>query len=63
MKALLILMCLLSLSACRSRDYAQADNRVLWDKDGCAYHVDPGAGDNSFVQRMPDADKTGCSNK
>lgn len=57
----LLYAALVMLSGCwRNDDLSQADNRILFDKEGCAFIVQPNVGDTSFVKRMRDADKEGC---
>lgn len=56
----LILLVLLALSGCRSRDAAALDNRIVWDKNGCAFTIVPNIGDTSFVRPMKDANRESC---
>lgn len=51
----------LTLAGCRNDNYAGADERILNDAAGCAFYVEPGIGETSFVKRMKDADKSGCT--
>lgn len=60
MRVALAVLLALALTACRQPQNAQADNRILWDAHGCAFHVEPHWGDTSFVTRLPDADKSTC---
>lgn len=60
MKGCLPLAVLGLLTACRSPEYARADNRILWDAQGCAFHVEPGIRSTSLVKSLPDADKPTC---
>lgn len=59
MRFVLLVLLAACLCGCNRID-AQADNKILFAADGCAYYVRPGAGDTSFVRRIPDADKPTC---
>lgn len=60
-KHLLILLLVgAAVSGCRSRDAAALDNRMVWDKDGCAYTIEPHFGDTSFVRPIKDANRETC---
>lgn len=63
MRVAVVLLLALSLTACRRPQHAQADNRILWDAQGCAFHVRPNIGDTSIVKRLADADKPTCPQK
>ncbi len=60
MRRVLPLTALCLLTACRTPEYAAADGRILWDAKGCAFHVEHGAGNTSFVKRLPDTDQPTC---
>jgi len=57
--AFLLIICL--TAGCRSEQNAKADNKVLWDSNGCAFYVRPNVGDNSFIRPLPDANKPTCT--
>lgn len=64
MKTLLVLAIVLACTGCtRSPAVSEADNRVLWGNDGCAFMVSKHVGDTSFVRRLPDADRSTCTLK
>jgi len=44
------------LAGCRGASVSQADNQILCNTKGEAFHVEPGIGDTSFVKRLPSAD-------
>lgn len=56
----LCVLALITLAGCRSERAAQADGRIVFDKQGCAFQVRPNVGDTSFVLRLKDADQSGC---
>lgn len=60
MRICLILLCALAVTGCRSQEAGSADDKILYDKHGCAFRIDPGAGDISYVRRLRDADQSGC---
>lgn len=60
MRILITAACTLLLCACRPADYAAADGRIVFDKDGCAFLVKKNIGATSFVIRLRDADKETC---
>lgn len=55
-----LLAIVLALPGCRNPDYARADERIVYDQDGCAYFVRRGVGDVSFVAPLRDANKPEC---
>lgn len=52
----------LALLGCRKRDAQVTDNQIVWDKNGCAYYVQPDewADDKSALRRTPGVDKPPC---
>lgn len=58
-KAVSFLAVAVILAGCgRDNSVSQADGKVLCDPEtGSAFFIKPGAGDISFVQRTPSADK------
>lgn len=61
--ALLLVVLLAIQAACRQDEYAVADNRILYTKEGCAFYVSPGLGATSFLDRVPESDLESCTEK
>ncbi|CAB3972304.1 MULTISPECIES: hypothetical protein [Burkholderia] len=57
MKIAALICAVLALAACREDI---PDNRILLDRDGCAFFARPGVGDTTFLKRLPDADEPRC---
>jgi hypothetical protein len=57
---LVAVVVVLLLTGCRQAAYELADDRILFDKEGCAFAVEAGIGSTSFVKRMKDVDLEGC---
>lgn len=58
-----LVISILFLTGCRDPSYHQADNKVLYDSNGCAYFVNAGVDGygNLVVQRISDSDKSTCT--
>jgi hypothetical protein len=54
MKYILTACALLTLAAC-SDEPAYLTNRIVKDRDGCAFTVRPNVGDTVFLRFLPDA--------
>lgn len=61
MKILFSILIIVGLVGCADPQYHVADNKILYDANGCAFFVQTGDGVNgSFVTRVNDADKDKC---
>jgi hypothetical protein len=60
MKIAALILAVLALTACREDI---PDNRVLFDRDGCAFWAKPGVGETTFLYRLPDADEPRCTRR
>ena len=61
MRVIAAIAVLFTIAGCRSEANAKADGRILWDKQGCAYYVNPHFGDTSFIRPLPDSNAPECN--
>ena len=59
-RVIILIVLFVLLSGCRSEENAKADDKILWDKEGCAYLVLPHFGDTSFIRPVRDANRAEC---